>query len=455
MSFYLFSINFLLYLSIFLSLLRKINATYNNSNDTDHYNDNNNEINSLLTNSLCLFNTKHNDLLLTNELDNNIIIKNGIPYYLAYDDSGMTIHCSVEAVEEYEIDDFPVTELKIVEYNIDINGYGLDSEFEIGHEAIINALYQFKQKEEPDVIVIIEAARNCAFAGAVNFGEVLSKKLEMNFYYSVESLYYRNKKYGVHIESLRNMEYDDNNANSTKETGNMYKFNKELECTIGNLVLTNKKVTRSVAQYYLNDNCCDTKERFNIKNSLNLDFEIEIISNYTNSTANNDVISDINNDAEITIPSVVKEKIRISSTHLEAGKSDLKRVFQSAVVRERQLNQIAKEHNKVKDEFKEIFIVGDLNSPLIYFDLSLYSIYYHYNYQDAFSSHSYFSRNTCPFAKTAKFGFANLDYIFSLKENNFVESVILDEESEYSYFYGIADHHPIYIKYSFLNNSNQ
>ena len=344
-----------------------------------------------------------NDSLLTfkSKLEEN---KNG---ELEFEEE---VNCDYELkYNEDLVDSSPTTHLKILEYNIDKNGYGMDSPYEKGHTYIGESLLKFKTQENPDVIVVIEAARNCIQFGVVNIGEYLSDLLQMNFAYSVETLY-KNPC----------TKYVEKNDKKEKEEGK--------ECSIGHLILFNRELVDSGVEYFKN-NCCGNDFAYNIKNFLYVDLKVR------QKDSNKDYV------------------YRIIGSHLEAGQSDIKRTIGGFVTRYLQAGEITS--SKVNEEnykYDDLFIIGDLNGPFMKYDPELYPIYGK-NFNDSFENLSYFSRNTCPFSATGKYGFGNLDYIFSKYNNSFEDSVILDDKSSFSYFYGQSDHHPIYTKYRLGNES--
>lgn len=348
-------------------------------------------------------------------------IVNAFNYTTNNDD---VIICEIEHEEKYLTDNSPTDVLKILEYNIDKNGLNGDGPYEKGFEPIIEALKQFQKSENPDVIILVEVARNCYKFGQNNLGQLLGEALNMNFFYAVENLYIDNS-YITHNknESYKNSSMDDS-----------------IEQSVGNLILTKRKVLDYDVKYFKN-NCCGNKNIYNIKNFINIDVEFYVETNKTK-------------DEDIVLTAV---PIRITGTHLEAGQSSVLKTIQGAITRKRQISEIVEYNETIKDKFYDFIIAGDMNSPFMSKDPFLWPVYHTYNYFDAFSKIPYFQRNTCPWSSTGKYYFGNLDYIFTMKNDACYDSEILNEKSKFNYFYGLSDHHPIYTKYKIDNshiNSN-
>lgn len=280
--------------------------------------------------------------------------------------------------------------LKILEYNIDKSGNGGDSPNEKGLYPILEYLQFLHAREELDVIVLIEIARDCAtWDKSVNSPRVIAQSLRMNYLYGVE-FYLPN----------------DSSAYS--------------QCTIGNAIFT----------------------KFPLENTDQIIFEAQD-NNFDNQIGKRLAVH-----AYIRLN---KDKlIRIYSVHLESGGSSLKSTFNGFIVRHSQSQELIDhiklaENTAVKthqnqNKYSDFIVAGDLISPLIYYDYSISNLYKS-NFNDAFYHLSFFSRVTCPFnGLLSRLRLSSLDYIFSRYNLNFENSQIYNEEDK---FYGLSDHLPI------------
>ncbi|EAS02789.1 endonuclease/exonuclease/phosphatase family protein (macronuclear) [Tetrahymena thermophila SB210] len=114
-------------------------------------------------------------------------------------------------------------QLKVVEYNIDRNGFGGDGPNEKGIQPIIDAL---KTLGDADVIILSEVARDCPQWGSYNGAEEIARAFKMDWAYSVEFLELDN--------SLFKLGY---------------------QCTIGNAILSNRPLS-NIIQKQFKTQCC-------------------------------------------------------------------------------------------------------------------------------------------------------------------------------------------------------
>jgi endonuclease/exonuclease/phosphatase family metal-dependent hydrolase len=296
------------------------------------------------------------------------------------------IKCKLEYYRLFEEANFYLNQnyLKILEYNIDKSGYGGDSPFEKGYKPIINYLEKLHNQENFDIIILIEVARNCFYQNEpINTTQKIAEKLKMNFVYGVE--YY-----------IPNY--------STKET----------QCTIGNAILSRHKLT-NFNQLVFKSQCCSYPNQIGRRLAVQADIFVN------------------------------NKNFKIYSVHLESGRSDsFKSIYQSFITRHNQSKEIIENILTTKNNYEEVFVIGDFNSPLIYLDYSIKS-FYKLNYHDSHKGFFIWNRMTCPFnGVLSKLRLGNLDYIFSKNYDHFIESKIWNHMDEY---YGLSDHMPIMTKY--------
>jgi len=277
--------------------------------------------------------------------------------------------------------------LKIMEYNIDKSGYGGDSPYEKGAQEIIERIYNYTKKEDIDIIVLIEVARDCIlFGNYINTAKQLAEKLDFDFVFNPE----------FYIP-------DQSNENS--------------QCLIGNVILSKFKIKKYESLIF-DSQCCNYENQIGKRNAISIEIEIN------------------------------NKNYKIYGTHLESGQSSFRSFFESMIIRDKQLNEISKnillETKNSEKNFEEYFIIGDFNNPIPLMKSPFNPFNKLKRFFDSHGSIWFFNRRSCPFDKILdKFFLANLDYIYSFNKNKFYDSKILNEE----YFYGFSDHSPIVTNY--------
>lgn len=401
---------------------------------------------------------------------------------ISHENEDYNLTCRLESGISYAYDETPTDKLKIFEYNIDKNGYWMDSPLEKGHIELQKAILNFYNQEKPDILVFIEVARDCLEYGNINMGEYLGSLLNMNYYYAPENIYFNNEaeyKNQTFLESyIKNLNLSHLNPNNVDKRNLRKRNNKilisdnEKECSVGTLVLTNRKIVNKKINFY-EENCCSKSYYFNAKSFIELDIEVSsnstnklkhietdlnqnsnstykneniYINEYNNS---NDTLSTCNNKNLDNLDKKIykKKTFKFINTHLESGGKCLITGLQGFIVRKSQMNYIIEYLKVNENKYDEAFIIGDLNTPFINYDPMFWNAYKENYLKDSFDNYCYFCRNTCPFAKTANYNLGNLDYIFSVKNHAFYDSIILNNSSTYSFFYGLSDHNPIFTKY--------
>lgn len=277
--------------------------------------------------------------------------------------------------------------LKIFEYNLDKSGYGGDSPLEKGAEELINRISSFAEKENIDILILVEIARDCiSYGNNINTAAEISKRLGYEFVFNPE-FYIPNQSDSKH------------------------------QCLIGNAILSKYPIIKYDSIVFENQ-CCNYSDQIGKRNSIVIDINVK------------------------------NKNYKIFGLHLESGKSSFKSFFEALKIRYGQLHEIDRnikaDIKKDKNYYEEFFVGGDFNNPLLLMKSPFCPFATLLNYFDAHDNLPYFSRNTCPFDKPlAKLNFANLDYIYSYKRNKFENSKILKDDM----FYGYSDHFPIITNY--------
>lgn len=277
--------------------------------------------------------------------------------------------------------------LKIFNYNIDKSGYGGDSPLEKGAVEIVTRITTFVKKEDIDLLILVEVARDCIHYGNyINTAEEIAKHLGYEFVF--------NPEYLIPDQS-----------------------NEKHQCLIGNAIISKYKIMKYESIIF-NSQCCIYPDQLGKRNAV----AIEI---------------NVNN-----------KNYKFFGTHLESGQNTVSSFFESLKVRYNQLSEIDKnitsEIKKNKNYFSEFFIAGDFNNPLPLMKNPFCPFAKLYKYHDSHSVISFRKRTTCPFEKKlSQMNLATLDYIYSYYHDYFSNSKIINDE----YFYGYSDHHPIITSY--------
>mmetsp|Transcript_7973 Transcript_7973/g.8989 ORF Transcript_7973/g.8989 Transcript_7973/m.8989 type:complete len:333 (+) Transcript_7973:16-1014(+) len=260
------------------------------------------------------------------------------------------------------------TSLKILEFNVDKSGYGGDSPLEKGYILIMNYLQLLVEKEDIDVIIFAEIARDCPrWGNGVHTVVEIAKLLKASYIYGVE----------FYLPSQSSSDY---------------------QCTIGNAIIS----------------------RYNLENASQIVFKNQIHA-YANQVGNRQcVYGDIQVDGK---------SFRIYSAHLESGNSEISSVIGAFGVRKDQMKEIV-DHTNQGDQKYEYIIAGDFNSPLAYLDYGLSDLYLN-GFFDSHRSMWFFNRATCPFSPLDKYYLSVLDYIFAKNRNNFENAKIYNDKDEY------------------------
>lgn len=219
------------------------------------------------------------------------------------------LSCATESGSFTTIPHYNVpSELNIVEYNIDRNGYGGDGDNESGLDAIIKLLSNPLLVQSPDVLVLSEVGRGCESYGGVDLSGAaeIAKNLNLNYVYAVE--------YVVVSES-----------NSTAE------------CSIGNALLSKYPIA-NVKQLRFESQCCRYPDRYGGR--------IDIIGDIT-----------LSSKPGSSNPETL---VHVHSAHLESGQANVQMVLESILVRERQAAEMT---NLTWSDSLPVIIAGDLNSP--------------------------------------------------------------------------------------------
>ena len=227
-----------------------------------------------------------------------------------YPEDDIHLSCSTESGSFSTIPHYNTpSELYIVEYNIDRNGYGGDGDNESGLDAIIKLLSNPLLIHSADILILSEVARGCEGYGGINLSgaEEIAKSLNLNFVYAVE--------YVVISES-----------------------NATAECSIGNALLSKYPIA-NVQQLRFQSQCCRYPDRYGGR--------IDLIGDITLSSK----------PGSSSVPDIL---CHVHSAHLESGQANAKMVIESIIVRGIQAAEMT---NVTWTDNLPIIIAGDLNSP--------------------------------------------------------------------------------------------
>mmetsp|Transcript_20694 Transcript_20694/g.41399 ORF Transcript_20694/g.41399 Transcript_20694/m.41399 type:complete len:340 (+) Transcript_20694:114-1133(+) len=277
-------------------------------------------------------------------------------------------------------------ELVVLEYNIDRNGGGGDGSNEGGLEPIIDLL---KSDALPDfdVLILSEVSRGCDGYGGGDVSGAAAIAAAFPGYWSA---------YAVEF-----VEYD---AESTT-TG---------ECSIGNAIVS-KFPFASVDSLTFSSQCCRYGGRWGGRSAVK---------------------------ADLVVGSDGSSPVRIVSTHLESGQSDVRSVINGTIVRERQAAELAQHFPSSSTKF--MLIGGDMNSPLRSIDPTRLTFQWS-GFHDSHDSIPWRQRNTCPDAAIAQYAKAlTLDFLYIDDEDRISEVGICNDEEVCN---GHSDHVPIFGKY--------